>query len=169
MSTVDATLAKRIAKLFRLLSSDSESEALNAVAAMKRLLTVKGLSLHDIATVIENCDGEIEERRFSESDAKIIYERGVEKGRAEVRTEQKSPPEFYDMGGFPRWNAIALFCQRHLTRLRDDKERSFVNDMAGTLWREPTEKQAKWLLAIFVRLGGRCDPQTARFARTGGR
>ena len=39
-------------------------------------------------------------------------------------------------------------------RLRD-KEREFVDDMAGrTVWREPTEKQGKWLKSIWFRLGG---------------
>jgi hypothetical protein len=45
-----------------------------------------------------------------------------------------------------------------LSRLKDAKEREFVNDMAARLTfpgREPTEKQATWLLAIFRRLGGK--------------
>ena len=55
--------AKRIAKLFRSLSSDFDGEILTAVAAMKRLFAAEGLSFHDIATVIESCNGEIEERK----------------------------------------------------------------------------------------------------------
>jgi hypothetical protein len=76
------------------------------------------------------------------------------------------PPEFYDADGRPRWNEIALFCQRNITRLRDEWERTFVNDMAGkTLWREPTEKQGKHLIAIFVKLGGYYDPKAAHLRR----
>jgi hypothetical protein len=72
------------------------------------------------------------------------------------------PPAFYDADGQPRWNEIALFCQKNFERLNGDWERVFINDMAGkTLWRQPTEKQDKRLLAIFVKLGGRYDPKAA--------
>jgi hypothetical protein len=154
-------VAKRIASLFRLLGSDFEGEVLGAVAAMKRLFTAEGLSFHDIATVVESCNGTIEERKYSDADAKVIYERGIEKGRAEGRAEQQLPPEFFDLNGQPRWSEIALFCQRNIARLRNAREKEFVNDMAGKMtWCEPTERQGKWLFAIFVKLGGRYDPQT---------
>jgi hypothetical protein len=155
MSTLNEPVAKRIATLFRMLSSDFEGEVLNAVVAMKRLFAAEGLAFNDIATVIESCNGEIEERKYSDSDAEIIFARGVEKGRAEQVRVQEGPPEFYDADGHPRWNAIALFCQKNHQRLRPI-EQGFVDDMAGnTLWREPSEKQARWLLSIFLRLGGR--------------
>jgi hypothetical protein len=154
-STLNEPVAKRIATLFRMLGSNFDGEVLNTVAAMKRLFAAEGLSVNDIATVIENCNREIEERKYSDKDAEIIFARGVDKGRAEQLREQQAPPEFYDADGQPRWNEIALFCQRNDARLRSEWERTFVNDMAGkTLLREPTEKQAKYLLAIFVKLGG---------------
>jgi hypothetical protein len=155
MSALNEPIAKRIATLFRMLSSDFEGEALAAVAAMKTLFKAEGLTFHDIATVIESCNGEIEERKYSDSDAEIIFNRGVEKGRAEAAHEQIAPADYYDVDGAPRWAAIAAFCQNHNQRLRPG-EAQFIDDMAGnTLWREPTEKQAKWLLSIFVKLGGR--------------
>ena len=43
-------------------------------------------------------------------------------------------------------------------RIRDSKSVEFVNDMCGRLaWdgREPTERQGKWLISIFLQLGGR--------------
>jgi len=160
--TLDEPVAKRIATLFRLLSSDFEGEVLGAVAAMKRLFKAEGLSFHDIATVIASCNGAIEERKYSDADAEIIFARGVEKGRAEEANKQKAPPEFCDEDGRPRWNEIALYCQRNSSRLRSEGERNFINDMAGnTLWREPTARQAKWLFAIFVKLGGSCDSKQA--------
>ena len=37
-----------------------------------------------------------------------------------------------------------------------ERERDFVNQMAErVLWREPSERQARWLLGIFRRLGGK--------------
>jgi hypothetical protein len=159
MTALNETLARRIANLFRRLNSEFDGEVLATVAAMKRLFATTGLSFNDLATVIENCDGEIEERRYSDKDAQVIFARGVEKGRAEEARNRQAPPEFYDEAGLPRWNEIALYCQRNEARLRGEWERTFVNDMAGkTLLREPIEKQAKHLLAIFIKLGGHYDP-----------
>jgi hypothetical protein len=166
MSALNEPVAKRVAKLFRLLASDFDGEVLSAARRMKQQLTAEGLSFNDIATVIENANGEIEERKYSDADAEIIFNRGVTKGRAEEARQHEAPPEFYDADGYPRWNEIALFCQHNLRRLHDDWELTFVNDMAGkTLWREPTEKQAKHLLAIFIKLGGHYDPKTTHLRR----
>jgi hypothetical protein len=133
---------------------------------MKQQLLTEGLSFNDIATVIENANGEIEERKYSDADAAIIFDRGVERGRTEEAKRRELPPEFYDADGHPRWNEIALFCQRNIVQLRGDWERTFINDMAGkTVWREPTESQAKHLIAIFVRLGGYYDPKAAHICR----
>jgi hypothetical protein len=165
MSALNEPVAKRIAKLFRLLASDFDGEVLNAARRMKQQLVAEGLSFNDIATVIENANGEIEEKRYSDADAEIIFSKGVENGRAEEARKQEMPPEFYDINGRPRWSEIALFCRNASERL-DGWEKQFVTDMAGkTLWREPTEKQAKHLLAIFVKLGGRYDPKTTHLHR----
>jgi hypothetical protein len=118
-----------------------------------------GLSFNDIAVVIENHNGEIEERKYSDSDAEAIFARGVDKGRAEEARRRELPPEFYDADGQPPWNQVALFCRKHVAQLHSHWEREFVTDMAGkTLWRQPSEKQAKHLLAIFIRLGGVYEP-----------
>jgi hypothetical protein len=63
VSSLNGPVAKRIAALFRMLSSDFQGEVLNAAAAMKRLFAAEGLAFNDIATVIESCNGEIEERK----------------------------------------------------------------------------------------------------------
>jgi hypothetical protein len=161
MSTLDEPVADRIAKLFRLLASDFEGEILSAVRRMKQLLARENLSFNDIATVIENANGTIEERKYSDSDAETekIFARGKQKGREEEAHKRELPPEFYDADGVPRWNVVALFCQKSVPRL-NEWERGFIDNMAGkTLWREPTPKEAKHLLAIFVKLGGRYEPQ----------
>ena len=163
MSTLDETVAKRIAKLFRLLGSDIDGEVQGAVNAMKRLVASEGLSFTDIAIVIENANGEIEELKYSDSDAQAIFARGVERGRDEERREQSAPPEFYDADGRPRWHEMAVFCRDHTGRLRSDWEKEFVDDMVGkTLQRVPTDKQAKHLFAIFVKVGGPYDAKNAR-------
>jgi hypothetical protein len=79
--------------------------------------------------------------------------------RAAPKKPDELPPEFYDADGQPPWNQVALFCRKHVAQLHSHWEREFVTDMAGkTLWRQPSEKQAKHLLAIFIRLGGVYEP-----------
>jgi hypothetical protein len=158
MSSLNEPLAKKIARLLRLFGSDFEGEAVNALMAMKRLITNEGLSFNDIATLIENHQGEIEEKKYSDADATVIYAKGVEQGRAEAASRGTILPEdFYHEDGSPRWLEIAVWCQERSTRLRP-KEQEFIDDMAGRLqWagRKPTEKQGQWLLSIFFQLGGR--------------
>jgi hypothetical protein len=165
MSALNEPIAKRIAKLLRLLASPHDGERDNAVRMLQRTLAAERLSFNDIAIVIENHQGEIEERKYSDTDAEIIFAKGVEKGRKDEERKQQAPPEFYDAEGQPRWNAIALFCQNNITRL-NAWERDFINNMAGkTLWRQPTEKESKHLLAVFVKLGGHYEPQAAHVRR----
>ena len=64
MSMLDELVAKRVAKLFRLLASDFDGEVLSAARRMKQQLAAEGLSFNDIATVIEQANGEIEERKY---------------------------------------------------------------------------------------------------------
>jgi hypothetical protein len=156
VATLTEPLAKRIANLFRRLGSEFEGEQIATVAAMKRLFAIEGLSFSDVAIVIENAEGVIEERKYSDTDTDIIFNRGVKRGAEQARAEAAAPPQFYDEAGQPRWTKIALFCQTKRERLRP-QEQNFVDDMAGrAVWgREPTEKQGKWLLSIFVKLGGR--------------
>jgi len=48
-----------------------------------------------------------------------------------------------------------LYCQQRSDRLQS-REREFIDHMASlTVWREPTEKQAKWLKSIYYKLGGK--------------
>ena len=116
MSTLNQLVAKRIASLFRMLNSNFEGEVLNAATAMKRLFAAEGLTFHDIATVIESCNGEIEERKYSDEDARIIYERGVETGRKQCGGRTLSP-DYFDENGEPHWTEIAKFCQNNQARL----------------------------------------------------
>jgi len=125
---------------------------------MKQQLGAEGLSFNDIATVIENANGEIEELKYSDSEVEAIFARGVakgvEQGRVEQARKQQAPPEFYDEFGEPRWLEIAMFCQKHAARL-SVWEKEFINSVAGqVMYRPPSPKQTKHLLAIFVKLGG---------------
>ena len=155
MNALNEPVAKRIATLFRILSSDFDGEVLSAVAAMKRLFAAEGLAFNDIATVIESCNGEIEERKYSDSDAEIIFERGVEKGRAESRGRSLSA-NYFDEDGEPRWAEIAKFCHEHpALRSLKPNEQEFIDELQAKLrWRSPSRAMGGFALSIFWKLGG---------------
>jgi hypothetical protein len=150
-------LETKIADLVRRLGTDFDNEALAAARALKRLLADNGANFNDLGAAIEKfASGGLEETAM-----KRILEEGRTQGRAEAQRKHAEAEETF--GKFPdgswNWEGIALFCQRDASgRVRPGAEREFVNDMASRLsfsGREPTEKQAAWLLAIFRRLGGR--------------
>jgi hypothetical protein len=155
VSTLSAKTATKIAQLFRMLSSPYENEAHNALRMMTRTLAAEGLSFNDVATVFDNAAGEIDGKLFSESDAKKIFERGLEKRRAEQARKQASPSDYYGEDGEPLWPEIAQFCHNSVDRLHSEWERTFIEDMSDKVYRYVlSEKQMKKLFAIFIKLGG---------------
>ena len=62
MSALNEPIARRIAKLLRLLASPHDGERDNAVRMLQRTLQAERLSFNDIATGIETANGEIEEK-----------------------------------------------------------------------------------------------------------
>lgn len=148
-------LARQIGTMIRMIGEEREEVAISAMHGLRRLLPGKGLAFSDLAILVENANGEIEQLKYSDQDAEKIFAKGRERGREEQARQQYGSAKFFDADGRPHWNAIALFCQDHHGKLKAH-EQQFVDDMTGkTLSYEPTEKQAKWLLAIFYRLGGR--------------
>jgi len=142
MSTL-APIADKLGKLLRLLSSSHDGEVVAAARGIDRTLKNAGLDIHVLA------DGIATDKKFTEADALEIYQKGVDAGRRAATQQQQ--PVFRDVD--PSWRAIACECL-HSERLRDQKERDFVADMVRWTVRggEPTEKQAKWLRSIYVRV-----------------
>jgi hypothetical protein len=167
MSSLNEPVAKRLSRLFRMLGSPYEGERHTAADKMKSLLESEKLTFNDIAVLIENHNGEIEAKKYSDADADIIFKKGIERGRTEEARKREAPPEFYDADGCPRWYEIAVYCQQNRGQLRDEWERNFANDMPGKIikYGRPTEKQVPHLIAIFVRLGGHYDQKTAHLRR----
>jgi hypothetical protein len=161
MAELNESTAKRVAKLIRLMSSEHDGEWGNAVRKLKLVLNNEGLTFNDLAIVIENCDGAIEERKYSDDDAKIIFARGVEKGRVEEAQKQQAPPEFYEADGTPRWYEIALFLHNNKARLRKDWDKGFVEELPSRIagYGTPTRPMIKQIFRIFIMLGGTVDPK----------
>jgi hypothetical protein len=147
MSNMPAPIVNKLTSLIRMLSSDHDGEVIAAARAITRTLKSADLDIHALA---ERIGG------ISEAGMKRLYDAGYDAGtRAAENNQHHGHVDFYNTDGTTSWHDIALFCQRRADRLRD-KERDFVNDMmAQTVWREPTEKQEKWLKSIYYRLGGK--------------
>jgi len=123
-----------------------------AVTAMNNMLAAERLSFSDLANVLE-------EQRYSAVDMQHALNKGKEIASREVGNQQQNGAlEFFDGDGEPRWYEIAVFCRDNVEKLRSDREKEFVNDMPGKVlsFGQPTSAQAKWLLSVFVKLGGRC-------------
>jgi hypothetical protein len=143
------TPEQKLGTFIRLLASSSDGEALAAARAIVRTLKSIGGDIHTLAERVESANG----GKLTDAEMRKLYDAGFQAGMRAV--EGRSTGEFHNVDGTPAWNEIALFCQQNNNRLRDN-ERTFVNDVASrSVWREPTEKQAKWLRSIFYRLGGK--------------
>jgi len=154
VSNLNEPTAKRIGKLVRMFGSSFENERNVALSKLVTVLDEESLTFNDIAVVIENADGEIEQLKFSDSDAEMIFAKGVEKGRKENTGHALSK---FDDDGEPRWNEIAKFCIGSPARTTlKPSEQDFIDELPGRLqrWREPTRPQGGFLLSIFWKLGG---------------
>jgi hypothetical protein len=151
MTDALAPIVTKLATFVRLLSSDKEGEIVAAAHAIKRTLKSAGADIHTLAERVEKPNGS----GLTEAEMKKLYNAGFNAGMREAENRRYGSADFHNVDGTPHWHEIALFCQQHNDRLTVT-EKPFVNDMAArTVWREPTEKQAKWLKSIFLRLGGR--------------
>jgi hypothetical protein len=141
------TLEQRIAMTIRLLASDRDGEIIAAVSALKRVLASAGTDLNGLAHGVENLG-----KGISNEERKKIWDTAVQ------HTENRlhGSDDFIESSGKPTWQSVALFCQRNKARL-DTRHHQFIDDMASrTVWdREPTEKQHKYLFALFLKLGGK--------------
>jgi hypothetical protein len=140
---IDPASVEKIEKLLRVaLSSDKDGEVLAAARAITRTLSGAGSDIHELAARVKG---------VSETDMRRIYDAGVQEGKDTAATAAG----FKSTEG-PTWLEMAEYCAGHDDGRLSAKERGFVEDM--TRWcarREPSEKQAKWLHVLWVRLGRR--------------
>jgi hypothetical protein len=155
MTAAGKSFEVRIADLVRLLGSDSEGEVLNAHGALKRLLASRSVGFTDLGNAIEK----LATGGLADDQMRRVFDAGYQKGLEEAIRKQVEAEGAFGLrpDGSPDWEGIALYCQREKGRLKEDRHRQFVDDMASRMtWsREPTPKQATYLLALFRQLGGR--------------
>ena len=149
MSAHKKTLEEKIADRVRMLASDKPGEVVAAANALKSILTSAGTDINGLAHAIENLGKNTE---VSKDQMKKIWDAAVQ------HTENRlhGADEFRSTDGKPTWQSVALYCQRNKRRLRPQTH-EFVDKMAAqTVWnREPSERQHKYLFALFLQLGGK--------------
>jgi hypothetical protein len=151
MTDIPAAITKKLAASLRMLSSDSDGDLIAAGRAIIRLLKGSGADIHALAARIETLNG----GGLTDAEMRKLYDAGYSAGVRDTENRQHGSTNFHNVDGTPDWHEIARSCQQRSDRL-SEKEQNFINDMTSrTVWREPTEKQAKWLRSIFYRLGGR--------------
>ena len=143
---------EKIGKLIKMLSSPNDGEVVAAARAILRTLAQEGADIHELATRVEGGGG-----KLSEADMRRIYDVACAEGRRAAeqdRSRGQPATEFHDVE--PNWQEIAISCRDRGNGRLTERERGFVDDMVRwTLYRKPSEKQAKWLHSIYVRLGRR--------------
>jgi hypothetical protein len=161
------TVIPKILPLVRMLSSNVEGEALNAVRALLRLLASNALDIHALADRIERGD----EAPLSAGEMQQIYDKAYEKGFSDGSEHGRRSAVIaaQPIGVFAssvddgvngyRWQQIANHCalNKHLFYGRDLE---FVESMPEKLarWGNPKPKQATWLKDLFMRkFGGRIE------------
>jgi len=150
MTDVLAPIVGKLAACIRMLSSDKDGDVITAARGLVRMLKGADTDIHAFAERIAKPNGGL-----TDAEMRKLYDAGYEAGVRAVENKQHGSGDFHNVDGLPSWNEIALFCQQNNDRLRPT-ERQFIDDIASrTVWREPTEKQAKWLHSIFYRLGGK--------------
>src|SRR5262245_60746200 len=149
MSAEKKTLEQKIADRIRMLSSDNSGDVVAAAHALKLILASAGTDIHGLAHAIENLGKSAE---VSKDEMKRIWDAAVQ------HTENRlhGADDFASTDGKPTWQSVALFCQRNKQRLRPQTH-EFVDKVAAqTVWnREPSERQHKYLFALFLQLGGK--------------
>ena len=128
-----ASIASKLGKLIRMLSSSQDGEVLGAARAIVRTLANAGLDVHALAAGIGADD-----KKFSEEEASEIYQHGVAEGRRVAEQEQSGP--FFrnvNLNDEPSWHDIAreaqLVAPNCVTTARKVRERYGAVDRAWRL------------------------------------
>jgi len=139
-----ADMNEKIGKLIKLLSSPNDGEVVAAAHALMRILAQEGTDIHELADRVGG-------RKLSQAEMQRIYDEAFRRGRDAAAADGG----FHNTEG-PSFHEMACEIQHKANGRLTPKEQDFVDDMVR--WcarREPSEKQAKWLHAIYCRIGRR--------------
>ncbi len=129
MGSALAPVAPKLGKLLPVLASNHDGEVVAAARAIGRTLQAAGLDFHALA--------------------------GAVTSPAAAPSPQPQPADDYWDGTDPDdWRTMARWCRDFDAGRLTPREHGFVWDLASDRYarREPSDKQRKWLRAIYVKL-----------------
>jgi hypothetical protein len=148
---------KRIAQLLRMLSS-SGGERRNAFAALERTMESENITWTDIGNAIEHGSddskySEAEMQEFAQAVRAEGVEAGIKIGMARAQTQQRSNGHIV----LPEASEMAQYCQQRSSRLKDDRQREFIDEMYSMTQRGRTLSLGRlgYLASIYIGIGGR--------------
>jgi hypothetical protein len=135
---------EKLSKLIRMLSSPNDGEVVAAVRAILRTLRAEGTDIHELAERVEG-------RKLSQAEMKIIYDKAFQDGKSAAAAASG-----FSLVDVPTFYSMACEIQAKANDRLSPKEQGFIEDMVR--WcarREPSGKQAKWLHALYCKIGRR--------------
>jgi hypothetical protein len=134
----------KLGKLIKMLSSPNEGEVVAAARAILRTLEAEGGDIHELAA-------RVADNKLLKADMQRIYDAAYRAGAESTQ----AATGFADVG-VPSFHSMACEVQHKGEGRLTPKEQDFIDDMVR--WcarREPSEKQAKWIHALYCRFGRR--------------
>src|SRR5262245_45244359 len=151
MAVLAPLLTGKLGRFIRLLGSDQDGEVVAAARALVRTLSSAGADLHALADHVEKTN----DTKIPQEEMQRLYNAGFAEGYRVAEEHMHGNGDFRNVNGMPSWSEIARFCHHRDYRL-SAREREFISSVSAHIeWREPSEKQGKWLRSIFLRLGGK--------------
>jgi hypothetical protein len=137
-----------VGNIIRRLTSNQDGEVEATAHALVRVLKSAGNdTIHELAERIEKSG-------FTQAEMQKLFNAGYDAGVRAAEAKLHGGDDFHDIGGKPTPEGMTLYCQQRGNRL-SEREREFIDGLAGrVVYREPSEKQLKWLVSIYRRLGG---------------
>lgn len=159
---LDPDVVEKLGKVFLLISSPNDGEALTALRMFNRALEANGVDHHTLVARMAKpwlSDGSKEQFRAEIANARAI---GRAEGLREAESKQSLTDDFISTDGSSDWRAVARFVSRERHRLpvrnRDPRTFEFIDSiMALTASPHTTlsSPRATWLYDLFGKLGGK--------------
>jgi hypothetical protein len=153
------TPRERVAQLVRQFGAAERGVRTNAWRALERTLKSEGINWSDVGNWIEH-GGEHDEGKYTESElqeyGQALRAEGVEAG-IKIGLTRASNGGGNGHLALPKPSEMAEYCHDRLGRLKDDKQRDFVNDMYLITQRGVKLSLGRlgYLASIYIQIGGR--------------
>jgi hypothetical protein len=148
-----------IAKLFRQMSG-LDNVRRKAFATIERTMKEEGISWSDIGNAIEHGDGNYTEEEMLEL-AQTARAEGVDAGIKIGAARANSNGSGNGCLILPPPVEMAEFCQTHCGRLRDDEQRTFIDEMVVRTRHQLlvrnrlTSRTLGYLASLYIGIGGK--------------